>query len=333
MFLRLVLSLIIVVFGIASPWLVQDWLALQSSNRAHTLATTPVGRSSFAKGDQAGSDTGSEVKRNSKNAPVTHSRGLTRGPYPLASATLRFFQGLVPRPFSPIPAQSGPFSAAGSIPGSALAAATVSRVRPRLDSSLKRLGLKTGSPIFIRIFKEERELELWVKARGSSHYSLFKIYKIEAWSGKIGPKLKEGDRQTPEGFYFVSSSRLRPSTRHHLGLDIGYPNSYDKYHGRSGSDMTIHGSGPSFGSFSLPDSSMEEVYTLAEGALRGGQKFFRVNIFPFRMTDRRMDRVWKSQPQWVKFWVNLKEGYDFFENAGFPPDVNVKGGKYVFAAK
>ncbi len=317
MFLRLVLSLILVVFGIASPWLVRDWLALQSSNRAYTIATAPEGPTSF--------EPGNATKEESNLENSSDSRGLT--------TTIRFFQGLVPRPFAATSTPAVLFLNGNAPPTSAFATETVSRVGPKLGPSLKRLEVKLGSPVFVRIFKEERELELWIKGGHQNQYTLFKIYKIDDWSGDLGPKLKEGDRQTPEGFYYVSASRLRPNIRHHLGLDLGYPNSYDKYHKRSGSDITIHGKGRGYGSFSLSDTNMDEVYTLAEAALKGGQKFFRVNVFPFRMTDKRMDRMWKSQPQWVNFWVNLKEGYDFFENAGFPPDVNVRSGEYVFAAR
>ncbi len=328
MFLRLVLSIILVVFGVASPWLVRDWLALQSSNRAYTIATAPVGEASFTSGS-----TLTETENGSRPENSAYQTVSSRGPYPVASATIRFFQGLVPRPFTSTTSPNVPFLGGDAPPTSAFATEVISRTAPKLETVLKRLKLKLGSAVFIRIFKEEKELEFWVRADRSDQYTLFKIYKINDWSGELGPKLREGDRQTPEGFYYVTASRLRPNTRHHLGLDLGYPNAYDQYHGRTGSDITIHGKDRSFGSFALSDANMDEVYTLAEAALKGGQKFFRVNVFPFRMTDKRMDRVWKTQPHWVKFWVNIKEGYDFFENAGFPPNVNVRGGKYVFEGK
>ncbi len=325
MFLRLILSIVLVVFGVASPWLVRDWLALQSSNRAYTIATASVGDAAFSSGN-----TPTESEKEPTQQESADQTGLSRGPYPVASATIRFFQGLVPRPLTAASNPNVPFLSGDAPPTSAFAAETISRTTPKLEAALKQLHLKLGEAVFIRIFKEEKELELWVKGSRNDQYTLFKIYKTDDWSGELGPKLREGDRQTPEGFYYVTASRLRPNTRHHLGLDLGYPNAYDQYHGRTGSDITIHGKGRGFGSFALADANMDEVYTLAEAALKNGQKFFRVNVFPFRMTDKRMDRVWKTQPHWVKFWVNLKEGYDFFENAGFPPNVNVRGGNYVF---
>lgn len=344
MFLRILLSCLLAVFGIASPWLVRDWLAWQSSNRSRPLATVPVivprqpiqnSSGNLADHTDAGSQSDQRAQNTIANSPFdsSDSTGLTRVSYPVVSTAIRFFQGLAPRPFSAISSQGIPFLSGTAIPTSPRAMAAVTRARSKLDGPLQSLGLRLGNPIFLRIFKEEKELELWVKGGRNEQFELFRIYKIEDWSGGLGPKLREGDGQTPEGFYYVPASRLRPDTRYHLGMDLGYPNAYDRSHHRSGSEITIHGKGSALGSFALSDSGMEEVYTMAEAALKGGQKFFRVNVFPFRMSDERMDRVWKAQPRWVAFWVNLKEGYDFFENAGFPPNVGVRGGSYVFSAK
>jgi murein L,D-transpeptidase YafK len=122
-----------------------------------------------------------------------------------------------------------------------------------------------------------------------------------------------------------------PDSKHFLAMDLGFPNDYDTYHGRTGKDMLVHGSGRHAGSFALGAANMSEIYTLAQAAMDDGQRFFRVNVFPFRMTDKRMELEWRRQPQWISFWQNLKEGYDFFENVNYPPDVAVQAGRYAFS--
>lgn len=213
-----------------------------------------------------------------------------------------------------------------AVPSSQRSRVAVGRVAPSLVRDLESFGLAYGNPVFIRIFKEERELELWV-GKGSN-YKLFRTYPVAAMSGKLGPKLREGDRQAPEGFYFVSPSRMNPNSRFHLSLNLGYPNKYDQTWGRTGSALMIHGNQVSIGCFAMTDAKVEEIYVLSEGALRNGQKFFRVHVFPFRMTKRRMDEARSSR--WYSFWENLKEGYDFFEKTGSPPNVLVQERKYAF---
>jgi len=213
-----------------------------------------------------------------------------------------------------------------SVPSSQRSRAALDRVASSLVRDLQSVGLAYGNPVFIRIFKEERELELWV-GKGSN-YKLFRTYPVAAMSGKLGPKLREGDRQAPEGFYFVSPSRMNPNSRFHLSLNLGYPNKYDQTWGRTGSALMIHGNQVSIGCFAMTDAKVEEIYVLSEGALRNGQKFFRVHVFPFRMTKRRMDEARSSR--WYSFWENLKEGYDFFEKTGSPPNVLVQERKYAF---
>jgi murein L,D-transpeptidase YafK len=159
------------------------------------------------------------------------------------------------------------------------------------------------------------------------------VYRLSDVEGKLGPKIKEGDGQAPEGFYYVSPSRFVPDTKHHLGLDLGYPNDYDKHHGRTCGNLMIHGGSRAAGAFAVPKKGMEEVYTLASAAVSNGQRFFRVNVFPFRMDDKRMDSEFRKSSKWLDFWINLKEGYDFFENAHFPPDVALSGGDYDYHLK
>jgi murein L,D-transpeptidase YafK len=213
------------------------------------------------------------------------------------------------------------------IPESARSRAAVRRIVPKLEAEMVARELKLGSPVFIRIFKESDELEVWV--RKDSRYYHFRTWKICSWSGDLGPKLKEGDGQSPEGFYFIKPPSLNPSSRFHLSFNLGYPNRYDRTHGRTGSALMVHGNCVSIGCYAMTDPGIEEIYSLVHAALLNGQPFIRVHIFPFRMTDRNMRRHEKSS--WSPFWKNLKQGYDHFLKIYLPPDVTVKDGAYNFS--
>jgi len=148
-------------------------------------------------------------------------------------------------------------------------------------------------------------------------------------SGDLGPKLAEGDKQAPEGFYHVGSSRMKPDSTYHLAFNIGYPNTYDRAHKRTGSYIMVHGNQVSIGCFAMTDYWMEEIYTLCTKALQNGQAFFRIHIFPFRMTEERL--ATETQSEWYDFWKNLKEGHDWFEEYKTPPNVTVLNNNYVFS--
>lgn len=183
-----------------------------------------------------------------------------------------------------------------------------------------------GQPIFIRIFKEENELEVWVKKELA--YELFETYGICKYSGNLGPKLKEGDEQSPEGFYTVSVTALNPWSDFHLSFNLGYPNEYDKLHKRTGNALMVHGKCASVGCFAMDDFRIEEIYTIVDAALSNGQEQFFVHIFPFRMTWDKMAKYAGSP--WVPFWENLKQGYDFFQGHRTPPIVTVEDQQYAF---
>jgi murein L,D-transpeptidase YafK len=202
----------------------------------------------------------------------------------------------------------------------------VNRVAPALKAELQAKGMQFGSPIFIRVFKQSRELEVWVENAGG--FRLFKTHEICTFSGELGPKLRAGDRQSPEGFYFVNPGRMNPSSRFHLSFNLGYPNAYDRAHNRTGSALMVHGNCVSIGCYAMTDKRIEEIYALAEAALAKGQPLFRVHVFPFRMTSENLDRHKGST--WYDFWMNLKGGFDFFERTGRPPNVEVKNQLYVF---
>jgi len=206
-------------------------------------------------------------------------------------------------------------------------AAAAQRVKPALEKALAAKKLRWGAPVFIRIFKEEKQLELWVD--DGKQFQLFKTWAICKFSGKLGPKLKEGDGQAPEGFYFVPRSRMNPRSRFHLSFNLGYPNTYDRAHGRTGSALMVHGNCVSIGCYAMTDPFIEEIYSLCDAALKGGQRFFRVHCFPFRMTEANMKRHARSK--WIGEWRNLKTGYDWFEKTKRPPNVTVGGTQYKFS--
>ncbi len=195
-----------------------------------------------------------------------------------------------------------------------------------LEDELFLLGAKFGDPIFIRIFKKEKELELWIKT--DSKYQLLKIYNICRLSGDLGPKLREGDRQSPEGFYVISKDRLNPYSHYYLSMNIGFPNRYDRDKGRTGSNIMIHGGCQSIGCFAMQDLMIDEIYRLSKASLVAGEKYFYVSIFPFRMNNENMKAY--EDHKWYTFWQNLKEGYDIFEKDRVPPIVRVKKKSYRF---
>lgn len=204
------------------------------------------------------------------------------------------------------------------------------RVAPRLQKELAAKGLRFGAPVFMRILKEEKVLELWVEKSPGGRYALFRTYKICTFSGTLGPKQKTGDRQAPEGFYAVSRTSMNPQSSYHLSFNLGYPNKFDRGLGRTGSLLMVHGNCVSIGCYAMTDPFIEEIYTLADAALAGGQKFFRVHCFPFKMSTDRMAEVTPDH-KWRAFWTNLKDGYDWFERERRPPDVTVREKKYQFA--
>ncbi len=193
----------------------------------------------------------------------------------------------------------------------------------KLLLSQKKMAL--GSPVFMRIFKQEAELEVWVK-RGSE-FALFKTYKICNWSGKLGPKLKEGDRQAPEGFYLVKPGQMNPFSKYHLSFNLGFPNAYDVSYKRTGTFLMVHGGCSSAGCYALTNKNIEEIYSLARDAFLGGQRAFHVQAFPFRMTEANLARY--KDNEWYSFWQELKVGYDLFNATRRPPQVGVKNRQYV----
>ena len=195
------------------------------------------------------------------------------------------------------------------------------------EDRLKELNASLGDPIFIRIFKSEALLEVWIKPKSNDRYIIFKNYPICAFSGDLGPKLKEGDGQAVEGFYRVKKNQLNPNSRFHLSFNLGYPNRYDKSHNRTGSYLMVHGNCVSIGCYAMTDEKIEEIYTLVDKALQKSQKYIQVHAFPFRMSKINMAKY--SENSWYDFWANLKDGYDYFEDQRLPPHIKVKKRRYI----
>jgi murein L,D-transpeptidase YafK len=214
------------------------------------------------------------------------------------------------------------------LPGPERAKAAADRVRPGLKRGLAALGLHFGDPVFFRAFKEEKQLEAWVRNRATGRYELFRTWPIAAQSGKPGPKLAEGDGQVPEGFYQVTRPRMKPDSTYHLAFNIGYPNAYDRHHGRTGSLIMIHGNKVSIGCLAMTDEKIEEIYTLCDAALSNGGKPVHVHVFPFRMTSARMKM--ESANKWLDFWKQLEGGYALFEKNRIPPEAGIREGRYHF---
>jgi murein L,D-transpeptidase YafK len=195
-----------------------------------------------------------------------------------------------------------------------------------LDVQLRQAGFSLGQPVLLRLYKQESELEVWLQ--NGTKFELFKTYPICKWSGTLGPKLKEGDGQSPEGFYEVSAKQLNPNSRYHLAMNIGFPNAHDAALARTGSALMIHGSCVSVGCFAMTDAGVEEIYTLVDAALLVKQPSVPIHIFPFRMNAKNLQT--HSQDAWTAFWHNLAEGDAVFQQTRIPPKVFTCGGRYYF---
>ena len=194
-------------------------------------------------------------------------------------------------------------------------------------SRLAGLGSSPGAPMMIRIFKESSELEVW-KQTSAGGFKLFKTYAICAWSGELGPKVKEGDRQSPEGFYTITPGLMNPNSSYYLAFNTGFPNKFDRAYDRTGSDLMVHGDCSSRGCYSMTDESIAEIYALARESFKGGNASFQLQIFPFRMSAGNLAR--HAESPHMSFWKDIKEGYDRFEIAKAPVSWDVCNKEYVF---
>ena len=207
------------------------------------------------------------------------------------------------------------------------AVAVEARVRPAVEARLATLGLHWGAPALLRVFKQSSELELWL-ADASGRFVLFDTFAICRSSGALGAKLREGDHQAPEGFYAVTPAALNPRSRYHLSFDLGFPNAFDRAHGRTGSYLMVHGGCVSVGCYAMGDDAIETIYTVVAAALGHGQPFVPVHALPFRFDDS-WQHAHRDSP-WLAFWMNLAEGDALFRRGHREPSVDVRDGRYVF---
>jgi murein L,D-transpeptidase YafK len=185
------------------------------------------------------------------------------------------------------------------------------------------------SPIVVRLFKEEAELEVW-KQDTTGRFQILKTYPICRWSGDLGPKLYEGDRQAPEGFYTITPELMNPNSNFHLSINFGFPNSFDKANKRNGSFLMIHGDCLSAGCYAMTDEQISEIYSLARDSL-SGRPSFQIQAYPFRLTPANLARH-RNSPN-LAFWKMLKVGNDHFETTQREPKVDVCDRRYVFDAQ
>jgi murein L,D-transpeptidase YafK len=181
----------------------------------------------------------------------------------------------------------------------------------------------------VRIFKEEAELEVW-KQDTTGRFALLKTFPICRWSGDLGPKLQEGDRQAPEGFYTITPGLMNPNSSFYAAINTGFPNSFDKANNHDGSFLMIHGDCSSSGCYAMTDEQMGEIYSLARDALLG-RPSFQVQAYPFRLTPANLARH-RTNPN-LAFWKMLKIGNDHFEATHLEPKVDVCNRLYVFDAQ
>lgn len=194
-----------------------------------------------------------------------------------------------------------------------------------LRDDIEMRGFSFGTPVFIRVFKQENILEMWMQIEDGS-YRHFRTYPICIYSGELGPKTKQGDKQAPEGFYQFNKTDMNPNSQFYRSFDLNYPNAYDRAHGYTGSLLMVHGKCHSVGCYAMGDKQMGEIYEIVEWAFRFGQREIEVHAFPFKMTPENLNR--HQHHRWAHFWQTLKPAYDYFEQTKRPPHISVQYGQY-----
>lgn len=202
-------------------------------------------------------------------------------------------------------------------------------ISPQTMALMAEKGMTKESPILLRIYKEESELEIWKKTT-AGNYELLRKFPICKWSGELGPKVRTGDRQAPEGFYFVRPEQMNPHSSYHLAFNLGFPNDFDRAHNRTGAHLMVHGDCSSSGCYAMTDAQISEIFALAREAFDGGQLAFQVQAFPFRMTSANLARH-RNNPN-LPFWRMLKEGADHFDVTRQEPKIDVCARRYIFNA-
>jgi murein L,D-transpeptidase YafK len=215
------------------------------------------------------------------------------------------------------------------LPDSKLAKHVRVTVWPRLQNELGNKGLRSNSSVYLRIFKEENALEVWVKS--GAQYKLFKSYEICFFSGGLGTKTRSGDGKSPEGFYTIQSNQLNPVSNYYLAINVGYPNKLEVLKGYTGDAIMIHGHCASIGCYAMTNPGIEEIYTIVYKAFEAGQQKMNLDIYPFRMDQKHMN-AYTAYPD-LEFWRTMKPGYDLFEKNHIPPVASIKKAEYTFKIK
>jgi murein L,D-transpeptidase YafK len=202
-------------------------------------------------------------------------------------------------------------------------------IPPETLAMMEQAGVTKESPTLIRTYKKEAEFQIW-KQRPDGRYVYLKTYPMCRWSGQLGPKAREGDRQVPEGFYTITPGQMNPNSAYYLSFNVGYPNALDRALGHSGGSIMVHGACSSAGCFSMTDRQIAEIYAIARTSFNSGQRSIQMQSYPFKMTAENLAKH-RLDPN-IGFWKQLKEGSDHFEVAEREPTVGVCGRRYVFDA-
>ncbi len=221
-------------------------------------------------------------------------------------------------------------AATGEVPTSTRAEAAIARNLEPLSTALAAQGLAPGAPVYIVITKLPSTLTLYLEG-GDGRYVAARSYPVCAWSGGLGPKYKEGDGKSPEGFYTVTAAQMNPASAYHLSFNLGFPNARDRADGRTGSFLMVHGKCVSIGCYAMTDAAIEEIWTLMDAAFRAGQADIPVHIYPFPMPGGDIPAAAAHHPD-VDFWRELAPGWAAFEDTSKPPEVSVSGGRYLVTA-
>jgi murein L,D-transpeptidase YafK len=217
------------------------------------------------------------------------------------------------------------FAQAGTVPSSARSDRAFADTKPRLEKELAAANLTLGSRVFLRITKAPAELTAYVED-ANGVYEPFRTWPVCAASGTLGPKLREGDGQAPEGFYEIKADQMNPSSNYHLSFNLGFPNAFDRANGRTGSFLMVHGNCVSIGCFAMTDPVIDEIWTLMQAAFEHGQTRIPVHIFPFPMTEANLTA--HAPDVNAAFWDQLAPAWTAFETTGHVPAISVSGKSY-----
>lgn len=217
------------------------------------------------------------------------------------------------------------FAEAETVPSTRRSEAAFAAQKPKLEQALEANSLKLGSPVYLRLTKQPAELTAYVRGADGA-FKAFRTWPVCSVSGSLGPKIREGDGQAPEGFYKVKPAQMNPASSYHLAFNLGYPNAFDRANGRTGSFLMVHGSCVSIGCFAMTDPAIEEIWTLMQAAYEGGQSSVDVHVFPFAMTEDNLDAQWGNEH--LAFWTSLAPAWIQFEETARVPRVKVSGKTY-----